>query len=280
MTTISQSVRNFETWLAGELGDDLVKDDLREKHEKMRSDDFVFLRATYWRWCEIILDICPELGSVPEVLAIGDTHLENFGTWRDIEGRLVWGVNDFDDAAVMPYALDLVRLAASAILARGEDGPSVRMIGELILSGYRRGLENPLPVILERDHKWLRKALMPSAWSLRHRPQDMAIHVGEIANGRARCVDPHYQISGRILVRRLSPNSCKIEIDRHSEILLSPTMLELMGFEIANCHSNDAAATARILQDIKTRGNEWLHEAARAAASSVSAEQKAYSRGG
>lgn len=37
MTTISQSVRNFETWLAGELGSDLVADDLREKHEKMRS---------------------------------------------------------------------------------------------------------------------------------------------------------------------------------------------------------------------------------------------------
>ncbi|MGO6967861.1 DUF2252 family protein [Rhizobium leguminosarum] len=358
MTTISQSVRNFETWLAGELGGDLVKDDLREKHEKMRSDDFVFLRATYWRWCEIILDICPELTGAPEVLAIGDTHLENFGTWRDIEGRLVWGVNDFDDAAVMPYALDLVRLAASAVLARGGDGPSVRMIGELILSGYRRGLENPLPVILERDHKWLRKALLlpnserrefwekyemlqpgkkpaspayvkaladalplgsgsfvakprsggtgslgrprfvayaewlggpvlreakalvPSAWSLRHNPQDVAIHASEIANGRARSADPHYRVSGRTLVRRLSPNSCKVEIDRHPEILLSPTMLELMGFEIANCHCDDAAAVAAILKDLAARGNDWLHEAARAAASSVGAEQKAYSRAG
>ncbi|PDS80689.1 DUF2252 family protein [Rhizobium sp. L43] len=356
MTTISQSVQNFEDWLAGELGADLVRGDLREKHEKMRSDDFVFLRATYWRWCEIILDICPELGRAPEVLAIGDTHLENFGTWRDAEGRLVWGVNDFDDAAVMPYALDLVRLAASAILARNGDGPSIRMIGELILAGYRRGLENPLPVILERDHKWLRKALMlpnserrefwekyemlpagskpapsayikaladalppgsgapvpkprsggtgslgrprfvayaewqggpvlreakalvPSAWSLRHRPQDLAIHTGAIAGGRARSADPHYGVSGRILVRRLSPNSRKIEIDKHPEVLLSPTMLELMGFEIANCHSDDAAAAAVILRDLQARGPEWLHEAARAAASSVSAEQKAYAR--
>lgn len=49
MTTIAQSIRNFEDWLAGELGDDLVKKDLREKHEKMRSAGFVFLRATYWR---------------------------------------------------------------------------------------------------------------------------------------------------------------------------------------------------------------------------------------
>ncbi|QKK25406.1 DUF2252 family protein [Rhizobium hidalgonense] len=354
MTTISQSVRNFESWLAGELGADLVKDDLREKHEKMCSDDFVFLRATYWRWCEIIFDICPELATAPEVLAIGDTHLENFGTWRDAEGRLVWGVNDFDDAAVMPYALDLVRLAASAILARGGDGPSVRMIGELILGGYRRGLENPLPVILERDHKWLRKALMlpnserrefwekyetltpgkneapatytkaladalppssgpfvvkprsggtgslgrprfvayaewqggpvlreakallPSAWSLRHRPQDEVIHAGEIAAGRIRSADPHYRVSGRILVRRLSPNSRKIEIDKHPEVLLSPTMLELMGFEIANCHSDDAAVAAAILRDLQAKGPEWLHEAARTAALTISAEQKDY----
>jgi len=356
MTTISQSVLEYENWLAGELGDDLVKDDLREKHEKMRSDDFVFLRATYWRWSEIILDICPDLGRAPEVMAIGDTHLENFGTWRDVEGRLVWGANDFDDAAVMPYALDLVRLAASAILARDDDGPSLRMISETILSGYHRGLENPLPVILERDHKWLRKALLlpnserrefwekfrmlpedgksasspyaqalagalppgsgpfvpkprtagtgslgrprfvayaewqggpvlreakalvPSAWPLYHRPQDLAIHAGEIAGGRLRAADPHYRVSGRILVRRLSPNSRKIEIDHDPEVLLSPTMLELMGFEIANCHSNNATAVAAIRLDLKARGNEWLHEAARAAAMNVSAEQKAYSR--
>ncbi|OWV79898.1 hypothetical protein ATY78_09140 [Rhizobium sp. R635] len=356
MTTISQSVRNFEDWLAGELGDDLVKKDLREKHKKMRSNEFVFLRATYWRWCETILDICPKLASAPQVLAVGDTHLENFGTWRDVEGRLVWGVNDFDDAAVMPYALDLVRLAASAILARGDNGPSVRRIGELILSGYRRGIENPLPVILERDYKWLRKALMlpnserrefwekyevlrpgkkpappayvkaltgalppgsgpfvakprsagtgslgrprfvayaewqggpvlreakalvPSAWSLCHGPRDGTIHAGKIAGGRMRSADPHYQVSGRILLRRLSPNSRKIEIDKHPEILLAPTMLELMGFEIANCHSDDPAAAAAILDDLRGRGSEWLHEAARAAATAISAEQKAYER--
>jgi len=36
-------------------------------------------------------------------------------------GTAVWsgGVNDFDEAAVMPYPLDLVRLAASIRLAPG-----------------------------------------------------------------------------------------------------------------------------------------------------------------
>ena len=51
------------------------------------------------------------------MLGVGDLHVENFGTWRDIEGRLVWGINDFDEVWRLPYTVDLVRLAASAHLA-------------------------------------------------------------------------------------------------------------------------------------------------------------------
>jgi hypothetical protein len=47
-------------------------------------------------------------------MAVGDLHLENFGIWRDAEGRLVWGVNDFDEAHPMAFTNDLVRLAVSA----------------------------------------------------------------------------------------------------------------------------------------------------------------------
>ena len=35
-----------------------------------------------------------------------------YGTWRDTEGRLVWGINDFDEAYPSPYTNDLVRLAS------------------------------------------------------------------------------------------------------------------------------------------------------------------------
>ena len=48
------------------------------------------------------------------MLAVGDLHVENFGTWRDADGRLCWGINDFDEADRLPYTNDLVRLAASA----------------------------------------------------------------------------------------------------------------------------------------------------------------------
>src|SRR5437868_10487162 len=101
MLSIRRSTKLYEDWLAAQLRRDLVRADLRAKHQKMQKDAFAFLRATYWRWAETVLDICPELKTAPKVLAVGDLHLENFGTWRDVEGRLVWGVNDFDEAAQM-----------------------------------------------------------------------------------------------------------------------------------------------------------------------------------
>ena len=100
---------DFEAWLANHCA--VVEEDIQYKHRQMKESVFIFLRATYFRWARKIAKWCPELMDAPQVLAVGDLHAENFGTWRDEDGRLVWGVNDFDEAAVMPYALDLVRLS-------------------------------------------------------------------------------------------------------------------------------------------------------------------------
>ena len=87
---------------------------LRRKHEAMRGDAFGFLRGTFYRWAQLWPRVCPDLQGAPRVLAVGDCHVNSFGTWRDAEGRLGWGVDDFDEAYPLPYANDLVRLAASA----------------------------------------------------------------------------------------------------------------------------------------------------------------------
>ena len=127
-----------------------VATDLAAKSDAMRASGFVFLRATYWRWAEIIPEICPDLTSAPQVLAVGDIHLENYGTWRDRDGRLIWGVNDFDEAAEMPYALDLVRLSTSAALAAPADQKQRQTQGEAILRLCRRPCA-PRPDPARRD---------------------------------------------------------------------------------------------------------------------------------
>lgn len=148
--------RAYERWLNEQLEGAVVRTDLKAKHDKMGDNAFAFLRATYWRWAETILTLCPDLAGAPAVLAVGDTHLENFGTWRDEDGRLIWGVNDFDECAEMPYPLDLVRLATSAALAAQGRLP-LKTICASLLEGYRRGLDEPAAFVLDRDHLWLRE---------------------------------------------------------------------------------------------------------------------------
>jgi hypothetical protein len=132
-----------------------VEPDLGYKHERMKKNPFVFLRATFFRWAQQIEKLCPELKDAPKVLSVGDTHTENFGTWRDAEGRLVWGINDFDEAATIAYPYDLVRLAASVRLAP-KSSIGNREAADAIIAGYRDGLKNPRAALLDEQNSWMR----------------------------------------------------------------------------------------------------------------------------
>src|SRR2546423_540445 len=107
--------RDYEAWLAEQC--DVVRKDIAYKHKRMKKSPFIFLRATYFRWARKFGDGGRKLMDAPQTLSIGNLLLEIFGTWRDADGRLVWGVNVFDEAAVMPYVLALARLATSTQLA-------------------------------------------------------------------------------------------------------------------------------------------------------------------
>src|SRR5262249_1677420 len=80
------------------------------------------------------------------------------GTWRDREGRLVWGVNDFDEAHPLPYTNDLVRLATSAFLAKRARRFAVdrKAVCQAILKGYRDALDKGgRAIVLAERNEWL-----------------------------------------------------------------------------------------------------------------------------
>ncbi len=154
---IVKATARYEDWLRSHTT--LVDADLRLKHKKMAESAFSFLRAIFYRWVQIWPRVLPELAEAPQILAVGDLHVENFGTWRDLEGRLIWGVNDFDEAAPFSYANDLVRLAASALLAIEENrlAANAKDVCAEILEGYTESLsEGGRPFVLEEGNKWLR----------------------------------------------------------------------------------------------------------------------------
>ena len=138
--TIAESTRSYERWMRDCAP--LVASHLRDKHAKMRADPFQFLRGTYYRWAQLWPAICSDCRDAPRVLSVGDLHVDSFGTWRDIEGRLCWGVDDFDEAYPLPYTNDLVRLVASAKIARklGLLDVKTKHVAEIILTAYRETL--------------------------------------------------------------------------------------------------------------------------------------------
>jgi hypothetical protein len=154
---ILTATKDYEDWVSRHT--DVVKSQLSDKHKQMAESPVQFLRGTFYRWTQLFPEICPELRKTPSVLVVGDLHIASFGTWRDGFGRLIWGIDDFDEAYPLPYANDLVRLAVSAILdaSEGEIKVGLGNVVDVILDGYRTCLGGGgKPFVLEEKHKWLR----------------------------------------------------------------------------------------------------------------------------
>jgi hypothetical protein len=153
--TFDHATASYEAWMRTRTA--LVPADLKLKHEQMKESPFLFLRGSFYRWAQMWPSVCAELCDAPKVLAVGDLHVNSFGTWRDAEGRLCWGVDDFDEAYPLAYTNDLVRLAASLKIVIEAESLSIKFKDgcEALLDGYRQSLTTGgRPIVLaERQQK-------------------------------------------------------------------------------------------------------------------------------
>ncbi|KAF4410307.1 DUF2252 domain-containing protein [Streptomyces lycii] len=108
----------------------------RVKFRKMAASAFAFYRGTaslFYRDLTEERDSGPYLDErTSRVWIHGDLHAENFGTYMDANGRLVFNVNDFDEAYVGPFTWDLERFAASVALIGYTKALSDEMITDLV----------------------------------------------------------------------------------------------------------------------------------------------------
>ena len=119
MEDIHRATRRYEEWLGG-LHPARARRPARQA-PRMGEGPFFFMRATFYRWCQLWRARArKELGDAARggarSAAVGDLHLENFGTWRDSDGRLIWGINDFDETTTAP-------LDAGSGAPRGQRAP-------------------------------------------------------------------------------------------------------------------------------------------------------------
>ncbi len=89
---------------------------LRLKLQSLRGDPFAFFRGT----CHLFYETLPKhpiLEAAPAVHICGDLHLENFGSYKGDNRLVYFDLNDFDEAALAPFTLELVRFLASIMVA-------------------------------------------------------------------------------------------------------------------------------------------------------------------
>src|ERR1700730_4644774 len=151
---IVEATKSYENWMR--RCTHVIESDLRYKHEQMREDPFLFFRSTFYRWAQLWPELCRDLCRAPKVLAVGDLHVGSFGTWRDSEGRMCWGVDDFDESFPLPYTNDLVRLAVSAKLMIDAEHITIKLRDACaaILEGYQKALKaGGCPFVLAEHEK-------------------------------------------------------------------------------------------------------------------------------
>jgi uncharacterized protein (DUF2252 family) len=92
----------------------------RRKFRKMAASPFAFYRGSASLfYADLSGDYADDsflTAQTSRVWIHGDLHAENFGTYMNSDGRLVFNVNDFDEAYVGPFSWDLKRFAASVAL--------------------------------------------------------------------------------------------------------------------------------------------------------------------
>ncbi|MGN9781992.1 DUF2252 domain-containing protein [Nonomuraea sp. ZG12] len=124
--------------LMSEFGESIKLDPpaFRRKFRKMAASPFAFYRGSAALfYADLTGPYADESYLDPVTSRVwihGDLHAENFGTYMNASGVLVFNVNDFDEAYVGPYIWDLKRFAASVALLGYAKALSDEVIGRLV----------------------------------------------------------------------------------------------------------------------------------------------------
>ena len=125
------------------------------KHERMAASPFGFFRGAV-PIMAADLAVHPNTGITTQLC--GDAHVLNLGAYASFDDRIVFDINDFDEAIRGPFEWDVKRLATSLILAGREAGikrPARQAAVGTFLAQYRKSMRTfaAMPVLELARHQ-------------------------------------------------------------------------------------------------------------------------------
>ncbi len=130
---------------------------VRRKYRKMAAEPFAFYRGSAPLFYADVAEQDDRWADerTGRVWIQGDLHAENFGTYMDGKGKLVFDVNDFDEAYLGHFTWDLQRLAASVALLGWNKALADDDITALVTTMVRAYLDQVEHFVdSDRDHEW------------------------------------------------------------------------------------------------------------------------------
>lgn len=124
------------------------------KYAVMRATPFSFMRGACQLFYSSLPDVITFSGAPPAWLS-GDMHAENFGTYKGDNRLTYFDVNDFDECALGPVTLDLVRFLASIWIGAAEWGvlpDDTEALAQRALLSYCTELALGKPSWVEREN--------------------------------------------------------------------------------------------------------------------------------
>ena len=216
MTEEARSARIVDTLV--DAFSDLMRADpaaFRTKFRKMAADPFAFYRGSACLFYADVADRDDPWADerTSRVWIQGDLHAENFGTYMDGEGVLIFDVNDFDEAYIGHFTWDVTRFAASLALLGWRKALSDEAITELV-GGYTRAYLDQVRWFVDQDDD--------SSFSLRLGNTEGAVaQVLQLAKLRTRVklLDGMTETEGFDRILRDGPGLRRLDDDERAAVL-------------------------------------------------------------
>jgi uncharacterized protein (DUF2252 family) len=187
----------------------------RAKFRSMAADPFAFYRGSA---CLFYADVAERDDPwaderTSRVWIQGDLHAENFGTYMDGDGVLIFDVNDFDEAYLGHFTWDIIRFAASLALLGWRKAIPDDAITELVGRYVRAYLEQV---------RWFRGSADDSSFSLHLGTTDGVVHrILQSARLRTRVelLDRITETEGYDRVLRDDPTVRRLDDEERSKVV-------------------------------------------------------------
>ncbi|QTB27323.1 DUF2252 family protein [Lysinibacillus sphaericus] len=135
-----------------------------EKYQKMLESPFRFFRGSAYLFYFDMTKISSifHTPTLKPTWIQGDMHMDNFGTFQNEDGTIVFDVNDFDEGYVGSYLYDIIRMSVSIALYLEEQGvhrtAQETAIQHLLnsymdqLKRFQRKQDDPLTLVFTKEN--------------------------------------------------------------------------------------------------------------------------------